>query len=772
MVNVNDIVSTYPIVFTRGMYCFPGNSFQLEVGRKKSIEAIKLAENEYDGYVFIVSQIDPSIDIPNTNDVYQFGTLCHISMVKSRDDKSMRVTLEGIKRGKIVDINQANNTYLANIITYDDVVGDNLEEAALVRLVAKGIEDLIAIYPNMPQEVISEITKGVSAALLSDMVAQYFPMSIERKQMMLETLAINERLRLSLEEIKKELEISDIESTINEMVQERINDNQREFYLRERIRALKEELGEDIEREDELQAIRKELAENPYPEDVRKKINDEIKKFEMMPPASSEANVVRTYLDWMIKIPWYQKTIDNSNLLEIEKTLDSEHYGLEKVKERILEYIAVMQKTNSLKAPIICLVGPPGVGKTSIAKSIAEALNKKFVKVSLGGVKDESEIRGHRRTYLGAMPGRIIQGMKKAGVVNPVFLLDEIDKMSSDYKGDPASAMLEVLDPEQNKTFSDHYIEENYDLSNVMFIATANYLENIPNELRDRLEIIQLSSYTEHEKVQIAKKYLVNKQIELHGLKKTQLKLSDDVLKFIIQNYTREAGVRQLERVIASLARKQVVNLMKEDKFKTLNKGNVEKFLGKPIYSHSNKEQKDQVGVVTGLAYTAFGGDILPVEVTYFNGKGNLILTGQLGDVMKESANIALNYVKSNAKKYGINPKFFQENDIHIHVPEGAVPKDGPSAGVTMTSAIVSALTNKKADSLVGMTGEVNLRGNVLPIGGLKEKSISANRSGLKKIYIPKDNEKDIVDIPQEVKDDLEIVLVDQVDQIIDELFV
>lgn len=772
MVNVNDIVSTYPIVFTRGMYCFPGNSFQLEVGRKKSIEAIKLAENEYDGYVFIVSQIDPSIDIPNTNDVYQFGTLCHISMVKSRDDKSMRVTLEGIKRGKIVDINQANNTYLANIITYDDVVGDNLEEAALVRLVAKGIEDLIAIYPNMPQEVISEITKGVSAALLSDMVAQYFPMSIERKQMMLETLAINERLRLSLEEIKKELEISDIESTINEMVQERINDNQREFYLRERIRALKEELGEDIEREDELQAIRKELEENPYPEDVRKKINDEIKKFEMMPPASSEANVVRTYLDWMIKIPWYQKTIDNSNLLEIEKTLDSEHYGLEKVKERILEYIAVMQKTNSLKAPIICLVGPPGVGKTSIAKSIAEALNKKFVKVSLGGVKDESEIRGHRRTYLGAMPGRIIQGMKKAGVVNPVFLLDEIDKMSSDYKGDPASAMLEVLDPEQNKTFSDHYIEENYDLSNVMFIATANYLENIPNELRDRLEIIQLSSYTEHEKVQIAKKYLVNKQIELHGLKKNQLKLSDDVLKFIIQNYTREAGVRQLERVIASLARKQVVNLMKEDKFKTLNKGNVEKFLGKPIYSHSNKEQKDQVGVVTGLAYTAFGGDILPVEVTYFNGKGNLILTGQLGDVMKESANIALNYVKSNAKKYGINPKFFQENDIHIHVPEGAVPKDGPSAGVTMTSAIVSALTNKKADSLVGMTGEVNLRGNVLPIGGLKEKSISANRSGLKKIYIPKDNEKDIVDIPQEVKDDLEIVLVDQVDQIIDELFV
>ncbi|MEG0284053.1 MAG: endopeptidase La, partial [Erysipelotrichales bacterium] len=549
-------------------------------------------------------------------------------------------------------------------------------------------------------------------------------------------------------------------------------ENQKEFYLRERLRVIKEELGDTVDKDDEIEDIRTKIKEEPYPQVIKDKINEELKKYEMMPPASSEASVIRTYVDWLIKIPWYQTTEDESDLSAIESVLDRDHFGLEKVKERILEHIAVMKNTNSLKAPIICLVGPPGVGKTSIAKSIAHSLNREFVKVSLGGVKDESEIRGHRRTYLGSMPGRIMQGMKKAGVVNPVFLLDEIDKMASDYKGDPASAMLEVLDPEQNSMFSDHYIEETYDLSNVIFIATANYLENIPNELRDRLEIIQLSSYTELEKVMIAKDHLVAKQADVHGLKKSQLKISDATLKHIIQGYTREAGVRQLERTIAKLARKNVVELMKNEETKSINKNVVHEYLGKPTFTHTSKEKKNQVGVVTGLAYTAFGGDILAIEVNYFKGKGRLVITGQLGDVMKESASIALDYVKANASKYGIDYKVFEENDIHIHVPEGAVPKDGPSAGVTLTSAIISALTNKKVNASIGMTGEVTLRGNVLPIGGLKEKSISAHRSGLKKIIIPKENEKDIEDIPKEVQDDLEIMLVDKVEQVVKEVLV
>ncbi|MDF9866676.1 ATP-dependent Lon protease [Bacilli bacterium PM5-3] len=767
-----ELLVNVPMVITRGMFVFPGNAFNLEVGRPKSLEAIIKAQEEYDDYVFITSQKEPSIDVPTTDDIYKFGTLCKIRIVKTRDDGSMKVSLEGLDRAQAVEVINDDEMFYASVEVKEDIVSDTIKEAALVRLIAKAIEELISVIPNVPQEIISEITKGVSATNLSDMIGQYFPMFIERKQEMLEELDINKRLEIALQEIKNEIAISKIESNINETVQERINDNQKEFYLRERMRAIKEELGDTHDKDDEIEQIKKLVDENPFPEDVKEKIYEEIKKYEMMPQASSEANVVRTYLDWMIKIPWYQETKDEEDLNVVEKVLNDDHYGLDKVKERILEYLAVMKMTNSLKAPIICLVGPPGVGKTSIAKSIARSLSREFVKVSLGGVKDESEIRGHRRTYLGSMPGRIIQGMKKAGVVNPVFLLDEIDKMASDYKGDPASAMLEVLDPEQNSMFSDHYVEESYDLSKVMFIATANYIENIPTELKDRLEIIELSSYTELEKVEIAKNHLVKKQAEVHGLKKSQLKLNDSALKFIIQKYTKEAGVRQLERTIAMLARKEVINILKDEKAITLNKKNVEELLGKPRFTHTMKESKDQVGVVTGLAYTAFGGDILPIEVNYFKGKGRLVITGQLGDVMKESANIALDYVKANAKKYNIDETMFEKNDIHIHVPEGAVPKDGPSAGVTMTSAIISALTNRKAKAIIGMTGEVTLRGNVLPIGGLKEKSISAHRSGLEKIIIPKDNEKDIVDIPKEVQENLEIVLVDKVDQVVREVLV
>ena len=502
---------------------------------------------------------------------------------------------------------------------------------------------------------------------------------------------------------------------------------------------------------------------------MKKKAIEELKRYEMMPAASSEANVVRGYLDWLLDTPWYQETTDNQDLKVVEERLNEDHYGLEKVKERLLEYLAVKQMTNSLKAPIICLVGPPGVGKTSLAKSVARALDRQFVKASLGGVKDESEIRGHRRTYLGSMPGRIIQSMKKAGVINPVFLLDEIDKMASDYRGDPASAMLEVLDPEQNAFFSDNYLEEPYDLSNVLFIATANTLDGVPAPLLDRLEIIELSSYTEQEKVVIAREHLYPKELVAHGLKPEQLQIDDDTILYIVRHHTREAGVRQLERLIAQICRKAVVKILKEKvESVTVTIENLEEFLGKDRFEYTQKLPEPQVGVVTGMAYTQYGGDILPIEVTNFEGTRKLIITGQLGDVMKESASIALDYVKSNANRFGIDAKAFEKQDVHIHVPEGAIKKDGPSAGVTLTTAIYSAFTNKPVRSDVAMTGEITLRGKVLPIGGLKEKSISAHRSGIRTIIIPEENKKDVEEIPEQVRKELTIVPASHIDTVLE----
>ena len=565
---------------------------------------------------------------------------------------------------------------------------------------------------------------------LSDKAVQGLPLDIERKQQYLETLGVNDRLMMLLQDMAKEKKMSEVEQQINETVKERIDQGQKDYYLREKMNVIREELGDTVAQDEDAAKIRKRLAENPYPDYIKKKVSDEVSRYEMLPMASGETGVIKSYIDWLMDLPWWQETKDNEDLNEAEAILNADHYGLEKVKERILEYLAVKQMTNSLNAPIICLVGPPGVGKTSLAKSVARALDRKFVKMSLGGVRDEAEIRGHRRTYLGALPGRIIQGMKKAGVTNPVFLIDEIDKMASDYKGDPSSAMLEVLDPEQNSVFSDHYIEEPYDLSKVLFIATANYLENIPPALRDRLEIIELSSYTDAEKVHIAKDHLVPKQIELNGLKASQLKIDDDMLLYLIRYYTREAGVRSLERTIATICRKTVLAILKNNKRSIkLTKKLVHEWLGNEKVDYGKKEKKDQVGTVTGLAYTSFGGDILQIEATRFTGKGRLVLTGQLGDVMKESASIALDYVRTHANEFKIDPKLFEENDVHIHVPEGAVPKDGPSAGVTMTTALVSCFSNIPVKANLAMTGEVTLRGNVLPIGGLKEKSLAAHRS-------------------------------------------
>ena len=591
--------------------------------------------------------------------------------------------------------------------------------------------------------------------------------------MLLETLNVNERLMMIIQELEKEKQLSDIENNINEKVKERIDESQKEYYLREKLRAIKEELGDVSNQSDDSEELRRMIEENPYPEAIKEKAREELARYEMLPGASGEAGVVRTYLDWLLGVPWWQETEDNEDLKLVQQRLDEDHFGLEKVKNRIMEYLAVKQMTHSLNAPILCLVGPPGVGKTSLAKSVARALDRKFVKASLGGVRDEAEIRGHRRTYLGSLPGRIIQGMKKAGVVNPVFLIDEIDKMASDYKGDPSSAMLEVLDPEQNKLFSDNYLEEPYDLSKVMFIATANTLDTIPAALRDRLEIIELSSYTEVEKVSIAKEHLIRKQAEINGLKANQFKLGEEELIYLIRHYTRESGVRQLERVIASLCRKSVLAIMKDGKRSVkITKKLIVEWLGKEKFEYGIKEKKDQIGVVTGLAYTSFGGDILPVEVTYFDGKGKLIVTGQLGDVMKESTEIALDYVKSKAVEFKIDPAFFDKHDIHIHCPEGAVPKDGPSAGVTLTTALVSAITRMPVHANLAMTGEVTLRGNVLPIGGLREKSLAAHRSGISTVIIPKNNVKDLDEVPEIVKNDIHFIPVETVDQVIQEALV
>ena len=650
-----------------------------------------------------------------------------------------------------------------------DIAQDPMEEVALVRKIAKQFEEIEAVSQTIPKEMINELAKGVSAPMLSDQIAQLFPFTLEKRQELLETRGVNDRLYLILQEIESEKELSQIENKINDKVKTRIEESQKEYYLREKMRAIKEELGDVPDTDKDVDAIRKRLEENPYPDSIKDKIRDELSRYEMLPAASGETGVIKTYIDWMMDLPWWQESKDNEDLNLASEILDADHYGLEKIKERILEYLAVKQMTNSLRAPIICLVGPPGVGKTSLAKSVARALDRRFVKISLGGVKDESEIRGHRRTYLGSMPGRFIQAMKKAGTVNPVFLIDEIDKMASDYKGDPASAMLEVLDPEQNSLFSDHYIEEPYDLSKVLFIATANYLENIPNALRDRLEIIELSSYTELEKIEIAKRHLVPKQIKENGLKASQLKIDDDMISFLIRYYTRESGVRQLERVIATVCRKSVLAILKDSKRSIkVTKKLVKEWLGHEKFEDGKRETKDQIGTVTGLAYTSFGGDVLQVEVNHFEGKGKLVITGQLGDVMKESATIAYDYVRANAKKYKIQPEVFEKNDIHIHVPEGAVPKDGPSAGVTLTTALVSSLSDTPVKANLAMTGEVTLRGNVLPIGGLKEKSMAAHRCGITTIVIPKANVKDLDDVPATVKESVNFIPVERVSQVLD----
>ncbi|MEY8256146.1 endopeptidase La [uncultured Dubosiella sp.] len=762
----------YPLICTRGVILFPDQEIVIDVGREQSLKAIDNAQDNYEDQIVLFSQLKMDQEDPKEADIYKVGILCEIRHVR-RFDKFLRVKFKGIERVELKQWIDGSLSEMAQVEMMPSVRQDETEESALVRMVASAFEQMHPGERFVSKDLMIELSKGVGADALSDKAAAAFPLTTERKQQYLETPGINDRLIMLLQDFEKEKKLSEVEKKINDTVKERIDQGQKDYYLREKMHAIKEELGDIVETDKDADSIRRRLEENPYPQYIKDKVKEELVRYETLPQASGETGVIKTYIDWLMDLPWWQTTEDSEDLEDAQKILDEDHYGLTKVKERIMEYLAVKQMTNSLKAPIICLVGPPGVGKTSLARSVARALDRHFVKMSLGGVRDEAEIRGHRRTYLGALPGRIIQGMKKAGVINPVFLIDEIDKMASDYKGDPSSAMLEVLDPEQNSMFSDHYIEEPYDLSKVLFIATANYLENIPPALQDRLEIIQLSSYTDIEKVNIAREHLLPKQREENGLKDGQLTIDDDMLLYLVRYYTREAGVRQLERTIASICRKSVLAILKDKKEAiVLDKKLVHEWLGNEKVDYGKKEKEDQIGTVTGLAYTSFGGDILQIEANRFEGKGNLILTGQLGDVMKESASIALDYIRAHAKEYGIDPKVFEKTDIHIHVPEGAVPKDGPSAGVTMTTALVSCLSDRPVKANLAMTGEVTLRGNVLPIGGLKEKSLAAHRSGITTILIPKGNEKDLEEIPDEVKEAVQFIPVSTVAQVLDHALV
>ena len=708
------------------------------------------------------------MEVPQSEDLLQYGTIAKVTMKIKLPNGHYKVKFNTLTRVEIQEYTQLEPYFMATVQTMPSTPLQEEQEIAIMRLLKEAVVEhgsSLFVHPNDVKELVESATNADQA---TDIVAFYLRISEEEKVKYLQETNVEERLTLLLKDIEKEKYIADLEMKINQEVKRSVDAHQKEFYLREKAKAIQKELGDDYSKEAVSQEFREKLEALGVPEAVKAKALEEIRRFEMLPSNSSESGVVRTYIEWILALPWSIQTTDNTDILFAEETLNNQHFGLEKVKDRILEYLAVKTMTGKNPSTILCLVGPPGVGKTSLAKSIADALGRKFVKISLGGVKDESEIRGHRRTYLGALPGRMIQAMKKAGTTNPVFLLDEIDKMASDYKGDPASAMLEVLDPEQNSHFSDHYLEEEYDLSNVLFIATANYLENIPAPLRDRMDMIHVDSYTEQEKTEIAKRYLLQRQLEAHGLTKEQLSIDEAVILELIQYYTREAGVRQLERQIGSICRKVARKLLAE-KVESLHVDSsmLVELLGKHKYTHGLIETEDQIGVVTGLAYTQFGGDILPVEVTYYKGTGKMVLTGKLGDVMKESGQAAISFVRANAKKYGIDPDLFKDHDIHIHVPEGATPKDGPSAGVTMVTALVSALSQKFVKREVGMTGEVTLRGRVLPIGGLKEKSISAHRAGLTTIIMPKDNEKDLDEIPQSVKSQMTFIPVSTIDEVL-----
>ena len=722
-----------------------------------------------DGNIFLVTQKDPNLELPeDKNDIYSIGTICKIKQIlKLPKGGATRVLVEGIERAEVIDfiVNEAFlECNVKKILDKESDVEDK-EDTAFKNQLIKAFDEYIYATECDESKVSSLIDQENNLSKISDLVAAYMQLSDEKKQIILETIDVHERIEKLLIFIEEEIQIVQIEKEISNKVKTKIDKSNKEYFLREQIKAIQQELGED-EQAREVSKYVSYLRKSKLSKQVKEKAQYEIDR--LLKANSGDANYIRNYLDWLIALPWGKATKDSFDIDKVSKVLDDEHYGLQEVKERILEYLAVKQYTKSLKGPILCLVGPPGVGKSSIAESIADSLNRKFVRISLGGIKDEAEIRGHRRTYIGAMPGRIIYALKEAKVNNPLILLDEIDKLSNDYKGNPADALLEVLDPNQNKTFRDSFMEVDIDLSNILFVTTANSLETIPRALLDRMEIIEVSGYTYEEKFNIAKKHLLKRVMKECNVDESKIKISDNAIKEIINGYTRESGVRSLEREINKVVRKSIIELIKSKKESIkISSNNLEKYLGPIIYEFENKEKEDKVGVVTGLAWTAYGGDTLPVEVAVMKGNGKLELTGQLGDVMQESAKTAYSYVRANSDKYNISEEFYKKYDIHIHVPEGAVPKDGPSAGVTMVTALVSALSNKKVKGNVAMTGEVTLTGRVLPIGGVKEKCLAAHRIGIDTIILPKENKKNVNEIPPSIKSKLNLIFADKVEEVL-----
>lgn len=764
-----------PLIPLRGLTVFPNMVIYFDVGREKSIEAVEKAMAG-DQKIFLAAQKDIEIDNPSEDDIFNIGTICEIKQIVKMPKNTIRVLVEGIERAKMDEFFDKEELLEASIekIDIDNEIDHELEALSrklkddffeFLDITASSGINGVDLFDNLEEE--KDLNK------VTDLISSYALIKQEDKQDILQTLDLKKRIEKLIFYVKEEIEVAKIEKRIGTKVKKKLDKGQREYYLREQMKVIQEELGEDDDNKKAIIEFEKVINEKKLPNQVKEKAQYEISKLKASSPYSQDGGVTRTYLENLLDMPWGEFTEDTLNIKDARKVLDKDHYGLKDVKDRILEYLAVKQISNSLRGPILCLVGPPGVGKTSIAKSVATSLNRKFVRMSLGGVRDEADIRGHRRTYVGAIPGRIVTGLKEAKSMNPVFLLDEIDKLGMDFKGNPADALLEVFDNEQNKTFRDHYLEVDVDLSEVMFITTANSLDGILRPLLDRMELIEVSGYTYEEKFRIAKKYLVPKVLKEHGVDNKIITISDSALKLIIDSYTRESGVRNLQRQIANVIRKGIKDIIEKDK-KNLNISTklVEKYLGPKIFSYEEIDKEDKVGVVTGMAWTAYGGDTLPVEVMVMDGKGRLELTGQLGDVMKESARAAYSYVRAHMKELGIKDEFYSKKDIHIHAPEGAVPKDGPSAGVTMTTALVSALTGKKVKHNVAMTGEITLTGKVLAIGGLKEKCLAARRVGIDTVIVPKENEKDVIKLPKIVKDSLNIILADKIDDVLENALV
>ncbi|MEA4834732.1 MAG: endopeptidase La [Anaeromusa sp.] len=763
---------TLPLLPLRGILVFPYMIIHLDVGREKSVKALEaamLAERQ----IVLATQMDAQIDTPTPEEIYRCGTVAEIKQLLKLPGGTIRVLVEGLRRARIEAYLETEDFFQVEVSEAVEDVQATPAVEAYKRNMVEAFEKWAKLSKKIPPETLVSVLSINESGRLADLIASHLALKLEDKQMLLEALDVEERLEKLCDILARELEILELEKKISGQVRKQMEKTQKEYYLREQMKAIQKELGDKDERMAEVEEYRRRLAALELPKETADKIAKEIDRLEKMPSMTAETAVLRNYLDWVLVLPWKEETEDLLDITAAETILNEDHYGLEKVKERILEYLSVRQLTESMKGPILCLVGPPGVGKTSLARSVARSLGRKFVRISLGGVRDEAEIRGHRRTYVGALPGRIIQGMRTAGSKNPVFLLDEIDKMNADFRGDPSSALLEVLDPEQNNTFSDHYVELPFDLSKVLWMVTANVLHSIPRPLLDRMEVIHLAGYTEEEKLEIAKQYLLSKQLKENGLKPSKLNVPEKVLVRLIREYTREAGVRGLERTIATLCRKAARQIVQNRKKSIrVTEKNLETYMGIPRFRQSPAEKKNQIGVSTGLAWTEVGGDVLPVEVSVLNGKGALLLTGKLGEVMRESAQAGVSYIRSRVEELGIDEEFHAKKDLHIHLPEGAIPKDGPSAGITMATAVISALTGRAVRGDLAMTGEITLRGRVLPVGGVKEKVLAAHRLGIRTIILPKENRRDLEDIPADIRKELRFVEVEHMDEVLKEALV